>query len=94
MTDEDLDRLFAALGARTDLPAPTDPEVTAALDLARVVAHGTVRRAAPLVCYAAGLAMGAAMDPAERAARLTALIAEVEAMGAPDGLDAGGRRDG
>lgn len=78
--DEELDRLFTALGERAGLPTPTEAEVTAALDLARVVARGVVRRGAPLACYAAGLAMGAAMDPAERAERLTALVAEVEAM--------------
>jgi DNA-binding IclR family transcriptional regulator len=82
MEDEELHRLFTALGGRAALPIPSDAEVIAALDLARVVAHGSVRRGAPLVCYAAGLAMGAAMDPAERAARLAALVAEVEAMAA------------
>jgi hypothetical protein len=85
MADEELDRLFAALDERADLPTPTDAEVTAALDLARVVARGVVRRGAPLACYAAGLAMDAAMDPALRARRLEALVAEVEAMVAEGG---------
>jgi DNA-binding IclR family transcriptional regulator len=80
MRDMELDRLFTALGERTDLPTPSDDEVTAALDLARVVARGLVRRGAPLTCYAAGLAMGAALPPEERAARLRELVAEAEAM--------------
>jgi hypothetical protein len=90
MPDAELDRLFTALAERADLPQPTEAEVDAALDLARVVAHGAVRRGAPLACYAAGLAMGAAMDPAERAARLRDLVAEVEALTA----DAGESGDG
>lgn len=80
MEDEELTRLFDALGERGGLPTPTEPEIAAALDLARVVARGVVRRGAPLACYAAGLALGAAMDPAERARRLTALVAAVEAL--------------
>lgn len=84
MPDTELDRLFRALGERTDLPHPSPAEVSAALDLARVVAHGFVRPGAPLACYAAGLVIGAATDPAERAERLRALVAEVEAMAAQD----------
>jgi DNA-binding IclR family transcriptional regulator len=78
MHDEELTRLFAALSTASGLPVPTDAEVNAVLDLARVVAHGSVRRGAPLACYAAGLAIGAATDPAERAARLEALVAQAE----------------
>jgi hypothetical protein len=85
MSDPELDHLFAALGERADLPTPTDAEVTAALDLARVVARGVVRRGAPLACYAAGLAIGEATDPEERTARLRALVAEVEALAAEAG---------
>jgi hypothetical protein len=80
MPDAELDRLFADLHDHADLPQPTDAEVSAALDLARVVAHGAVRRGAPLVCYAAGLAFGASMAPHERAARLRELVAHVEAL--------------
>lgn len=86
MPDPELDRLFAALQEGADLPHPGDAEITAALDLARVVAHSTVRRAAPLVCYAAGLALGPHMAPAARAAALRDLLAHIEAtMGSGDG---------
>lgn len=43
------------------------------LDLARDVAHGVARPAAPLTTYLLGLAVGAGADPGEAAARLTAL---------------------
>jgi DNA-binding IclR family transcriptional regulator len=94
MEDEELDHLFTALGERGGLPTPTDAEVVAALDLARVVARGLVRRGAPLACYAAGLAMGAAMDPAEREARLRALVAEAEALVEEGGGEPGSGRVG
>lgn len=82
MADRDLTQLFTALSERADVPIPSDEEVAAALDLARVVARGVVRRGAPLACYAAGLAIGAATDPAERAQRLRAVLAEAEALAA------------
>lgn len=43
------------------------------LDLAREVAHNTVRPAAPVSAYLLGLAVGRGGDPADLAARLTAL---------------------
>lgn len=46
------------------------------LDLARDVAHGVTRPAAPLTTYLAGLAVGAGLTPAEAAARITGLLAE------------------
>lgn len=46
------------------------------LDLARDVAHGVARPAAPLTTYLLGLAVGAGADPAEASARLTALAAD------------------
>jgi hypothetical protein len=46
------------------------------LDLARDVAHGVARPAAPLTTYLLGMAVGAGADPAEAAARLSALAAE------------------
>ncbi len=46
------------------------------LDLARDVAHGIARPAAPLTTYLLGLAVGAGADPAEAAARLTALAVQ------------------
>lgn len=54
-------------------PCLTGEEATAVLALTREVAHGAERRLAPLVAYAAGLAIGAATDPVERAARVRAV---------------------
>lgn len=45
------------------------------LDLARDVAHGVARPAAPLSTYLLGVAVGRGADPAEAAARLTNLSA-------------------
>jgi hypothetical protein len=89
MSDPQLDLLFDAL-AEQGLPRPDDEEITAALDLARVVARGVIRKGAPLACYAAGLAIGAAADPAERAARLRALVAHAERIAADRGADEDG----
>jgi hypothetical protein len=43
------------------------------LDLAREVAHGVARPAAPLTTYLLGVAVGRGADPAEVAAQLTKL---------------------
>ncbi|HEY8473681.1 MAG TPA: DUF6457 domain-containing protein [Natronosporangium sp.] len=43
------------------------------LDLAREVAHGVTRPAAPLTAYLLGLAVGRGADPAQAAATLTEL---------------------
>jgi hypothetical protein len=48
------------------------------LDLARVAAHRGERIAAPITTYLAGVAL-AALPPAERLARLRALLAALEA---------------
>ncbi len=53
--------------------AESDIDTTLVLDLAREVAHNTVRPAAPVSAYLLGLAVGRGGDPAELAARLTAL---------------------
>lgn len=53
------------------------------LDLARDVAHGIARPAAPLTTYLLGLAVGAGADPVEAAARLTALAQEAAPPSAP-----------
>jgi len=44
------------------------------LDLARDVAHGVLRPAAPLSAYLLGVAVGRGADPAAAAATVTALI--------------------
>jgi hypothetical protein len=49
------------------------PDSTQILDLAREVAHGVARPAAPLTTYLVGLAVGAGADPATAVARVTAL---------------------
>ncbi|MEV4535593.1 DUF6457 domain-containing protein [Asanoa sp. NPDC049518] len=53
--------------------APSEASVSLVLDLARDVAHNTVRPAAPVTAYLLGLAVGRGADPKEAAARLTAL---------------------
>ncbi|MPZ88380.1 MAG: hypothetical protein GEU81_09945 [Nitriliruptorales bacterium] len=73
--DEKLERYFAALSAEAGTPPLTQEEARAVLDLARVVAHTSERRFAPLSTYLAGLAIGAGGggDGADRAARVRAL---------------------
>jgi Domain of unknown function (DUF6457) len=53
--------------------APADASVSLVLNLARDVAHNTVRPAAPVTAYLLGLAVGRGADPREAAAALTAL---------------------
>ncbi|HEY2675212.1 MAG TPA: DUF6457 domain-containing protein [Rugosimonospora sp.] len=54
-----------------------DPvDVTLVLDLARDVAHGVMRPAAPLTAYLLGLAVGRGADPAQAAAVITQLAAD------------------
>jgi len=52
------------------------PDRVVVLDLARDVAHGVARPAAPLTTYLAGLAVGAGQDPHDVAARITHLAQE------------------
>jgi len=52
---------------------PAEVATGPVLDLARDVAHGVLRPAAPLTAYLAGLAVGRGADPAETMSRLTAL---------------------
>lgn len=65
-------------------PAQTAARQDLVLALARDVAHGVARPAAPLTAYLLGLAVGAGADPAQAAATLTAL-----ADGWPDPPPAG-----
>ncbi|MCW6003026.1 hypothetical protein K1W54_00280 [Micromonospora sp. CPCC 205371] len=60
---------------------PADAHTAAVLDLAREVAHNVLRPGAPVTAYLLGLAVGRGADPAEAAARLTALARS----SAPDG---------
>ncbi|WP_433299405.1 DUF6457 domain-containing protein [Actinoplanes sp. CA-030573] len=53
--------------------APGEVPTKAVLDVARDVAHGVVRPAAPVTAYLMGLAVGRGADPAEVADRLSEL---------------------
>jgi hypothetical protein len=53
--------------------APGDERTRLVLDLARDVAHGVLRPGAPVTAYLLGVAVGRGADPAEAAARLSAL---------------------
>jgi hypothetical protein len=55
-------------------PAALDARLV--LDLARDVAHGVARPAAPLTAYLLGLAVGQGRPPAEAAARISQLAAQ------------------
>jgi hypothetical protein len=60
-------------------PVPLSDETTVAvLDLARVVAHGVERKAAPLICYVVGGVLGG-MDEAGQQAFIAELIDRVGA---------------
>jgi hypothetical protein len=61
---------LAAVQAELDV-APVDQALV--LDLARDVAHGVARPAAPLTAYLLGLAVGRGADPRQAAQAITAL---------------------
>lgn len=60
--DSDLDTWLRQVC--TDLELPEALDRTAVLDLARDVAHGVTRPAAPLTAYLVGVAVGRGADPA------------------------------
>jgi enoyl-CoA hydratase/carnithine racemase len=64
-----------------DAWSPADRDLV--LDLARDVAHGVARPAAPLTSYLVGIAVGGGMSPAAAADRITALVAARPAAEAP-----------
>lgn len=78
-----LDEWAAAVCGELGLdPAGLDPRLV--LDLARDVAHGVARPAAPLTAYLLGVAVGRGQPPAESAARISQLAAQwVPAEAAP-----------
>jgi hypothetical protein len=78
-----LDEWAAAVCGELGLdPAALDPRLV--LDLARDVAHGVARPAAPLTAYLLGVAVGQGRAPAESAARISQLAARwVPAEGPP-----------
>ena len=70
-----LDKWAAAVCGELGLdPAALDPRLV--LDLARDVAHGVARPAAPLTAYLLGVAVGQGRPPAEAAARISQLAAQ------------------
>lgn len=71
---------FDRLAAQAGTARIADDEVTAVLDLARIVAHGTERRFAPLAAYAVGLGLPADTRPAERAEHVRNVIAAVQRL--------------
>jgi hypothetical protein len=56
-----------------ELGLEDDPQVRLVLALAKDVAHGVLRPAAPVTAYLLGLAVGRGADPEDAAARLQAL---------------------
>jgi hypothetical protein len=67
-----LDEWLGAAAAELGL-APADVHRDLILDVARDVAHNVVRPGAPVTAYLLGLAVGRGADPAEAAAKLSAL---------------------
>jgi hypothetical protein len=60
------------------------PDTMLILDLARDVAHGVARPAAPLTAYLVGIAVGAGLDPVAAAARVSAMAQAWPTAGAGD----------
>ncbi|MFI7213055.1 DUF6457 domain-containing protein [Micromonospora maritima] len=67
-----LDDWVTAACAELDLD-PAGVPVSSVLDVARDVAHQVLRPGAPVTAYLLGVAVGRGADPAEAAARLSAL---------------------
>jgi hypothetical protein len=78
-----LDRWIKAACAELGIdPASADTRVV--LDLARDVAHGVERPAAPLTTFLLGVAVGQGADVAAAAGRLSVLASAWTASGAGD----------
>lgn len=76
MADDDLntmDRWLAAVAAELEVEALDRAGRDRLLDLTRDVARGVARPAAPLTAYLVGLAVVGGADPADAAARVSAL---------------------
>jgi len=79
-----LDEWTNAVRAALEIQPATDEEQKIVLDLARDVAHGVLRPAAPVSTYLLGLAVGRGADPAVAAAAVSALAAEWAARRPPE----------
>jgi Domain of unknown function (DUF6457) len=73
--EEMLEKVRSLLGP--DAPRVDDDEAEAVLELARVVAHASERRAAPVSAYLVGMAVAGAA-PEARAAFLDELVIKLE----------------
>jgi hypothetical protein len=62
---------------------PASADVTTVLDLARDVAHGVARPAAPVTTYLVGVAVGLGMTLPDAAGRISALAAGWRVPDAP-----------
>jgi hypothetical protein len=69
---DDLDAWLARAGDELGVEASEVP-ADAILDVARDVAHGVVRPAAPLTAYLMGIAVGRGADPADVADKISEL---------------------
>lgn len=79
---EALDEWTTAVCARLGIDR-SDVDVARILDLARDVAHGVARPAAPLSAYLAGLAAGRSGGSVEESATAVAAISELAAAWPP-----------
>lgn len=68
---------------------PADADLKAVLDLARDVAHNVLRPGAPVTAYLLGVAVGRGAEPADAAARLTALATGWPTRAVPPAAGAG-----
>lgn len=68
----ELDRWVEAACGELGL-TPADVDAKSVLDVARDVAHRVLRPGAPITAYLMGIAVGRGADPAEAAARISAL---------------------
>jgi hypothetical protein len=82
----EMDRWMAAAAEALGIEV-SPAENAIVLDLAREVAHGVLRPAAPVTAYLLGVAVGRGADPAGAAATLTGLAQQWKAS---DGGDAAG----
>ncbi len=85
----ELEKWTVAVCEATGLTPLTGDEQRLVLDLARDVAHGVLRPAAPLSTYLLGLAVGRGAEPATAAEAIGALARDWPSAGASAGPSAG-----